>query len=65
MLGNGISGSGLELAEQYRQMLMEEPMQVLTEEDFTEEARRSHQAQQELEAADSLSFTAFLASKKG
>ncbi|MDU4092478.1 MAG: glutamate--cysteine ligase [Pantoea sp.] len=65
MLDNGISGSGLELAEQYRQMLMAEPMQVLTQDDFTEEAQRSRQAQQELEAADSLSFTEFLASKKG
>ncbi|YCH29781.1 glutamate--cysteine ligase [Erwinia sp. D4-22] len=65
MLDNGISGTGLALAEQYRQLLTEEPLQVLSEQDFIQEARRSRDAQLELEAADNLSFAEFLASKKG
>jgi glutamate--cysteine ligase len=65
MLDNGISGTGLALSEQYRQMLTEEPLEVLKPEDFTQEALRSRNAQQALEAADTLSFEAFLAGKKG
>ncbi len=65
MMTNGIVGTGLALAEQYRHQLMEEPLEVLTAEAFTQEAARSHAAQHEIEKNDTLGFDAFLASKAG
>ncbi len=65
MMENGIGGTGLALAEQYRHMLAEEHLEVLSEEDFTEEAQRSRASQQQIEESDTLSFEAFLASKAG
>ncbi|MFS2225360.1 glutamate--cysteine ligase [Pantoea sp. B65] len=65
MMANGIGGAGLALAEQYRHLLTEEPLDVLTEEQFAEEALRSRASQQQIEESDTLSFDEFLASKAG
>ena len=53
------------LAEQYRHLLCEEPLEVLTEDDFTRQAQESVAAQQQLEANDKLDFEAYLASREG
>ena len=60
---NGIAGTGLALAEQYRHQLAEEPLEILSAENFSAEARRSRESQQELEASDTLSLEAFLQDK--
>ncbi|PKH19799.1 glutamate--cysteine ligase [Enterobacterales bacterium CwR94] len=65
MKDNGISGTGLALAEQYRHALVEEPLKVLTAGQFTDEALRSVEKQREIEAADTQSFEAFLAERAG
>lgn len=59
----GIVGTGLTLAEQYRQQLTTEPLEVLNEAQFAEEARRSQVSQQEIEESDTLSLEAFLKDK--
>ena len=65
MQENGLGGSGLALAEQYRQLLAEEHLEVLTEQQFAQEAERSRVSQQQIEASDTLSFDDFLATKAG
>ncbi|RWR01636.1 glutamate--cysteine ligase [[Pantoea] beijingensis] len=65
MKENGMGGTGLALAEQYRHSMAEEALEVLSEEQFEKEAIRSRMAQQEIEASDTLSFEDFLASKAG
>jgi len=65
MKDNGVTGTGVALAEQYRHLLCEEPLEVLTEDDFTRQAQESVAAQQELEANDKLDFEAYLASREG
>lgn len=60
---NGIGGAGLALAEQYRQQLSEEPLEVLTEQQLSDEALRSKVSQQEIEESDTLSLDAFLKDK--
>lgn len=65
MKDNGVTGTGVALAEQYRHLLCEEPLEVLTEEDFTRQAQASVAAQQQLEANDKLDFEAYLASREG
>ena len=60
-----LAGTGVALAEQYRHLLCEEPLEVLTEEDFTRQAQESVAAQQQLEANDKLDFEAYLASREG
>ncbi|AUX71796.1 glutamate--cysteine ligase [Erwinia pyrifoliae] len=60
---NGIDATGLALAEQYRAQLCEEPLEVLTGQSFSEEARRSRLNQQEIEESDTLSLEAFLQGK--
>ncbi|CCP02177.1 gamma-glutamate-cysteine ligase [Erwinia amylovora Ea644] len=60
---NGIEATGLALAGQYRAQLCEEPLEVLTGQRFSDEARRSRFSQQETEESDTLSFEAFLQSK--
>ncbi|MEM6161997.1 glutamate--cysteine ligase [Erwinia sp. P6884] len=63
MKENGISGTGLALAEQYRHQLAEEPLAILSEDRFAEEAARSQVSQQEIEESDTLSFEDFLKSR--
>ncbi|QKJ88350.1 Glutamate--cysteine ligase [Paramixta manurensis] len=65
MMADGIGGTGMALAEQYRHMLSEEPLEVLSEEAFTQEALRSRDAQRDIEQSDTLTFEAFLAAKAG
>jgi glutamate--cysteine ligase len=60
--GMGLSSFGLSLAEQYRQTLSSEPMQVLSEELFSEEVKQSIQRQKALEASDTMDFDSYLAS---
>ncbi|MCW1873903.1 glutamate--cysteine ligase [Erwinia sp. INIA-01] len=60
---NGIAGTGLALAEQYHQQLNEEPLEVLSTEQFAEEARRSQVSQQQIEESDTLSLEEFLKDK--
>ncbi|PSN08584.1 glutamate--cysteine ligase [Siccibacter turicensis] len=61
MIDEGIGGTGLALAEQYRAELREEPLEILKEEDFSREREASIVRQREIEAADSESFEQFLA----
>jgi glutamate--cysteine ligase len=51
---------GLQLAEQYRQMLIEEPLEILTEAELAKEQEASWQRQRNVEASDTLSFEEFL-----
>lgn len=62
---NGLTGAGVALAEQYRQMLCAEPLEILTEADFTQQVQESVAAQQALEASDSISFEDYLAGREG
>lgn len=65
MIDNGIGGTGLALAEHYRTLLREEPLEVMTEADFARERDASLQRQRDIEAADSEPFTAWLAKNGG
>lgn len=62
---NGMAGTGIALAEQYRHMLCEEPLEVVSEEEFTRQALESVAAQKALEESDTLDFEAYLASREG
>ena len=62
MKEEGEGNLGLKLAEKYRQMLIEEPMEVLTEKQLAEEHDASWQRQRSLEAGDKLSLEEYLAS---
>ncbi|ABF13792.1 glutamate--cysteine ligase [Candidatus Palibaumannia cicadellinicola] len=57
----GIRGLGLTLANQYFQILLEEPLEMFNELTFDKEQIRSWHRQLELEALDILSFDDFLA----
>ena len=61
----GIAEVGVALAEQYRHMLSEEPLEVLTEEAFSQQALASINKQKALEEGDTLSLEEYLASRKG
>ena len=61
MIDQGIGGTGRSLAAEYREMLMHEPLEVLSEADFVAERDASVVRQKEIEAADTESFEAFLA----
>lgn len=61
MIDNGIGGTGLALAEQYRAMLREEPLEVFTEADFEKEHDASWQRQREIEESDREPFDEWLA----
>ncbi|BDH44814.1 glutamate--cysteine ligase [Salmonella enterica subsp. enterica serovar Choleraesuis] len=65
MLENGINSFGRDLAERYRTMLSNEPLEILSEEDFKREAADSWKRQRELEASDKMSFDEFLAKNAG
>lgn len=60
MQEKGAGRVGLELASQYRDMLIEEPLEILTEADFNAEQVASWQRQRNKEASDTLSFEQFL-----
>ena len=61
MIDQGIGGTGRSLAAEYREMLLQEPLEVLSEADFVAERDASVVRQKEVEAADTESFEAFLA----
>ncbi|ELY4126092.1 glutamate--cysteine ligase [Cronobacter malonaticus] len=60
MIENGIGGTGRMLADNYRNMLREEPLQALNEEDFRQEQAASLARQREIEAADTEPFDEWL-----
>ncbi|MCA1178069.1 MULTISPECIES: glutamate--cysteine ligase [unclassified Pantoea] len=62
---NGLTGAGVALAEQYRHLLCEEPLEILTEDDFSRQALESVQAQEKLEQSDTLDFESYLAGREG
>jgi len=61
MQQQGIATLGLNLANEYRQTLCTEPLDVLNEEQFATEQATSWLRQREIEAADKLSFEQYLA----
>ncbi|EOC3069498.1 glutamate--cysteine ligase [Cronobacter malonaticus] len=61
MIENGIGGTGRMLADNYRNILREEPLQALNEEDFRQEQAASLARQREIEAADTEPFDEWLA----
>ncbi len=65
MQQQGIAIAGRLLAEEYRQMLAAEPLEVLTDAQLEEQAQASIAAQQAIEAADTLDFESYLAGRKG
>jgi glutamate--cysteine ligase len=65
MKAEGIGSVGLRLAEQYRKILTEEALELLTAEQLAQEQKVSWQRQYELEASDTLSFDEFLKANGG
>ena len=61
MIDQGIGGTGRSLSAEYREMLKQEPLEILSEADFVAERDASVVRQKEVEAADTESFEAFLA----
>jgi len=61
MQQQGIAALGLNLANEYRQTLCTEPLEVLNEEQFAMEQAASWLRQREIEAGDKLSFEQYLA----
>ncbi len=61
MIDNGIGGTGLALAEQYRQILVQEPLEILTEDVLQKEHDASWQRQRDIEASDNEPFDVWLA----
>lgn len=61
MLDEGIGGTGKALGEQYRNMLREESLELLSEADFEAERVASWERQRKIEAADSEPFSAVVA----
>ncbi|MGP4123657.1 MAG: glutamate--cysteine ligase [Sodalis sp. (in: enterobacteria)] len=65
LIEHGIDRLGVMLADDYRQTLRDESLEVLSESQFNDERIRSWQQQRALEVADSLSFDEFLANQSG
>ncbi|MCV9880482.1 glutamate--cysteine ligase [Brenneria izbisi] len=63
MKKEGSGGVGLHLADEYRNILISEPLQILTEEQLQVECERSWLRQRQIEAEDTLSFDAYLAAQ--
>ncbi|WP_226571331.1 glutamate--cysteine ligase [Mangrovibacter yixingensis] len=61
MIDNGIGGTGKALAAHYRELLMKEPLEILTQADFDRERDASVTRQKVLEESDSETFEALLA----
>ena len=60
MLQQGMSGLGLGLASRYHRQLASEPTEMVSEAEFVQEREHSQRKQAEIEAADTLSFDAYL-----
>jgi glutamate--cysteine ligase len=60
MIDEGIGGTGKALGEAYRNLLREEPLEILQEEEFIAETEASKRRQQEIEAADTEPFSVWL-----
>ncbi|UDG79902.1 glutamate--cysteine ligase [Candidatus Steffania adelgidicola] len=60
LIEHGISGIGIILANNYRQMLRDEPLQVLSDSRLEDERIQSWKRQSILEAEDQMSFDEFL-----
>lgn len=60
MIDEGIGGTGKALGEAYRNLLREEPLQIVQEEEFIAETEASKRRQQEIEAADTEPFSVWL-----
>ncbi|MGM3172947.1 glutamate--cysteine ligase [Dickeya lacustris] len=63
MLESGSGGVGLRLAAEYREQLLQEPLELLSDAQFASESERSWQHQRQLETEDTLSFDAYLANQ--
>ncbi|VDC11745.1 Glutamate--cysteine ligase [Klebsiella pneumoniae] len=61
MIEEGIGGTGRALADRYRTQLREEPLEILSEDDFIAERDASVARQKKVEAEDSEPFEALLA----
>ena len=61
MKSDGCGGVGLRLAEAYRETLLGEQLDILTEEQLAAESERSWQHQRQLEAEDTVGFDEYLA----
>jgi glutamate--cysteine ligase len=61
MIDQGIGGTGKSLADKYRTMLREEPLEILREDDFRKECDASLARQKDVEASDTETFEALLA----
>ena len=61
MIEEGIGGTGRKLADEYRTMLRDEPLEILSEEDFIAERDASVARQKKVEAEDSEPFETLLA----
>jgi glutamate--cysteine ligase len=56
---------GVKWADKYRQMLLDEPLEVLSEQELAQESEASRLRQRDLEANDKLSFEEYLATLAG
>ncbi|WP_118986823.1 glutamate--cysteine ligase [Photorhabdus sp. CRCIA-P01] len=61
----GIGGFGLELADEYRQQLINEEYEVISDEQFAIERRTSVERQDALEREDTMSFDEYLKQQTG
>jgi glutamate--cysteine ligase len=61
MLESGIGGTGKALGDEYRTMLREEPLEILSEADFEAEREASWARQRQIEAADTEPFSELVA----
>ncbi|XTZ39252.1 glutamate--cysteine ligase [Salmonella enterica] len=61
MIDNGIGGTGKALGDLYRSQLREEPLEILSEDDFIAESQASMVRLKEIEASDTEPFEALVA----
>ncbi|WP_127959710.1 glutamate--cysteine ligase [Serratia microhaemolytica] len=64
MKNDGLGCVGLALAEQYRAMLINHPLEILSTAQFEQQQQASWQRQRDIEANDTLSFEQFLAQRR-
>ncbi|MGC6693291.1 hypothetical protein, partial [Burkholderia pseudomallei] len=60
MIAAGIGGTGNALGQSYRNLLREEPLEILQEAEFIAETEASKRRQQEIEAAGTEPFSVWL-----
>jgi glutamate--cysteine ligase len=65
MKAEGQGNLGVKWADKYRQMLLDEPLEVLSEQELAQESEASRLRQRDLEANDKLSFEEYLATLAG